>query len=143
MDAAQALDLAREQAEAASRAGDKYAELRARQQVAAYVLILGNRDGFDRIVEEEERLQHELRIVDYWTGLHHALQAQMDGQVGKAGGSRSFLRNRGTRTPITPPRRGPSVLPPQTSGRYRMGRRSRTGDVPIPVPRCARPGLQQ
>jgi tetratricopeptide (TPR) repeat protein len=83
-DAAQALDLAREQAEAANRSGDKFAELRAHQQVSAYLLILGDRDGFDRIVEQEERLQHELRIVDYWTGLHHALQAQMDGHFDDA-----------------------------------------------------------
>jgi predicted ATPase len=86
MDAVQALDLAREQAAAARRSGDKFAELRAHQQVSSYALILGDRDSFDRIVEEEEeRLQRELRIVDYWTGLHHALQAQMDGQFDEAG----------------------------------------------------------
>jgi tetratricopeptide (TPR) repeat protein len=84
MDAAQALGLAREQVEAASRSGDKFAELRARLQVATYMLVLGDRDGFDRSVEEEERLQRELRIVDYWTGLHRALQLQMDGQFDAA-----------------------------------------------------------
>ena len=84
MDAAQALSLAREQVEAASRSGDKFAELRAHNVLAARILVLGDRAGFDRAVEEEERLQRELRIVDGWTGLHRALQARMDGRFDAA-----------------------------------------------------------
>ncbi len=53
-DAAQALSLAREQIEAARRAGDKYAELRGHNDLAARILILGDRAGFDRTVDEED-----------------------------------------------------------------------------------------
>lgn len=84
IDAAQALSLAREQVEAASRGGDKFAELRAHSVLAARLLVLGDRAGFDRAVEEEERLQRELRFVDYWTSLHRALQARMAGQFDAA-----------------------------------------------------------
>jgi tetratricopeptide (TPR) repeat protein len=83
-DAAQALSLAREQVEAASRSGDKFAELRAHNVLATHILALGDRGGFDRAVEEEDRLQRELRIVDGWTGFHHALQARMDGRFDEA-----------------------------------------------------------
>jgi tetratricopeptide (TPR) repeat protein len=79
--AARSLSLAREQVDAASRSGDKYAALRAHQQLGTYILILGDREGFDRSVEEQERLERELRIVDYWTGLQRALQVRMDGQL--------------------------------------------------------------
>ena len=79
LDAAQGLSLAREQVVAARRAGDKFAELRAHNMLAARTLALGDRAGFDRAVEEEDRLQSELRLVDGWTGLHHALLARMDG----------------------------------------------------------------
>ncbi len=79
-DAAQALSLAHEEVEAARRAGDKYAELRAHNGLATRTLALSDRAGFDRAVEEEDRLQRELRIVDGWTGFHHALQARMEGQ---------------------------------------------------------------
>ncbi|MDP9238753.1 MAG: protein kinase [Chloroflexota bacterium] len=84
IDAALALSLANEQVEAASRSGDKHAELRAHQQLAASMLTLGDRAGFDRTVEEEERLQRELRIASYWTGLQRALQAHMDGRFDEA-----------------------------------------------------------
>ncbi len=84
MDAAQALSLRREQVEAARRAGDKFAELRADSSLAEYMLVLGDRAGFDRAVEEQERLQRELRIVNYWTGLQRALQTQMDGRFDEA-----------------------------------------------------------
>jgi predicted ATPase len=84
MDAAQAFSLAREQVEAARRSGDKYAELRAHNGLAARILVLGDRAGFDRAVDEEDRLQRELRIVDGWTSCHHALQARMDGRFEEA-----------------------------------------------------------
>ena len=80
MDAAQALGLAREQVEAARRARDKHAELRAHNELASRILALGDRAGFDGAVEEEERLQRELRIVDYETGWHRVLVARMDGR---------------------------------------------------------------
>jgi len=84
MDAAQGLSLAREQIEAARRAGDKYAELRAHNNLAARTFILGDRAGFDRAVDEEDRLLRELRIVDGWTSCHHGLQARMDGRLEEA-----------------------------------------------------------
>ncbi len=84
MDAARALSLAREQVEAASRSGDKFAELRARNYLVRHMLVLGDRAGFDRAVVEEERLQRELRTVDYWTGWHRALVARMDGRFDEA-----------------------------------------------------------
>jgi len=83
-DAAQGLSLAREQVEAARRAGDKYAELRAHNNLAARIYILGDRAGFDQAVDEEDRLLRELRIVDGWTDCHHALQARMDGRFEEA-----------------------------------------------------------
>ncbi len=82
--AAQALSLAREQVEAARRAGDKFAELRAHNDLAARIYILGDRAGFDRAVDEEDRLLGELRIADGWTSCHHSLQAKMDGQFDAA-----------------------------------------------------------
>src|SRR5439155_2195352 len=84
IDAAQGISLAREQIEAVRRAGDKYGELRAHNNLAARILILGDRAGFDRAVDEEDRLLRELRIVDGWTSCHHALQARMDGRLEEA-----------------------------------------------------------
>ena len=79
-DAALALSLSREQVEAARRSGDKYAELRAHNDLATRFFILADRAGFDRAVDEEDRLLRELRIADGWTSCHHSLQAKMDGQ---------------------------------------------------------------
>ena len=84
VDSAQGLERSREQAAAASRSGDKFAELRALNDLAGRYLLLGDRIGFDQTVEEEERLQNELRIIDYWTGLQRALQLRMDGQFDAA-----------------------------------------------------------
>jgi len=84
MDAARALSLSREGVEAASRSRDKLAELRAHHVLAGCILALGDRAGFNRAAEEEDRLQRELRIVDGIAGFHHALQARMDGRFDEA-----------------------------------------------------------
>jgi tetratricopeptide (TPR) repeat protein len=86
MSASQGLDMAHEQLRLAHRSGDKFAELRAHATLATYKLMLGDRDGFDGSVQEEGRLEHELRIRDYWTGLHRALQARMAGRFDEAEG---------------------------------------------------------
>jgi len=83
VDAARALSLMREQIEAANRSGNKYAVLSAHIDLALYILALGDRAGLDRAIEEEERLQRELRIP-WWTGFHRALQARMDGRLDAA-----------------------------------------------------------
>jgi tetratricopeptide (TPR) repeat protein len=44
------------------------------------VVKLADRAGFESEVEEKERLQRELRIVDGWSGFHRALLARMDGR---------------------------------------------------------------
>jgi predicted ATPase len=82
--AAQGLSLAREQLAAASRVGDKFAELWAHHALSGYVLRSGDRDGFDQTVDDAGRLERELHITDFWLGLQRALQLQMDGQFDEA-----------------------------------------------------------
>ncbi len=84
MRAVDGLRLAHEQVEAAIRSGDKFVELRARNNLATYALVLGDRARFDREIDEETRLERELRIVDYWTGLHRALSVRMEGRFDEA-----------------------------------------------------------
>jgi len=83
VDAARKVSLAREGIEAANRSGDKSAAHLAHVDLVISMLALGDRAGFDRAVEEEERLQRELRIGAL-SGFHRALQARMDGRFDAA-----------------------------------------------------------
>ncbi len=83
VDAARKLSLTREGIEAANRSGDKSAVHLAHIGLVMPMLALGDRAGFDRAVDEEERLQREFRIVAL-TGFHRALQARMDGRFDEA-----------------------------------------------------------
>jgi len=84
VDAARALSIARERIEAATRSGDKLALLGAHADSVPCVLALGDRAGFDRAVEEGERLRRELRFGTRVGGWHRALQARMDGRFDEA-----------------------------------------------------------
>ena len=72
---------------------------RAHNWLVTRFMVLGDRAGFERGVVEEERLQRELRILDYWTGLHHALLARMDGRFDETVVVRSGVRRPAARRP--------------------------------------------
>ena len=150
-DAAQGLSLAREQVEAARRAGDKYAELRAHNMLAARISLWVTAPASTRPSRRRSGSSASSGSSTAGRACHHALQARMDGRFEEAerlaGQAFAELQREDpeiaaqglwSRHIRTPPASGPAA----GDGAGDQGQRRAIPGDPR-VPRRARRGLQR